>query len=59
MKIITLYGPNKSGKTTLIQSIYNELGKEFQNRVFFEKCGADNNDFKALVRYKKTIAFFI
>lgn len=58
MKVITVKGDTKLGKTQVIMDIFKELillgGKE----LYFKEEGKDNRDFKALVNYKnKTIAF--
>lgn len=58
MKIITLKGKSKSGKTTAITNIFNKLKEKCEAVQFFERTGADNKDFTALITYKnKKIAF--
>lgn len=59
MKIIMLYGPSSSGKTTTINMVYDQLKKNKSTIDISPKEIVENNDFKAIIRYKsKTIAFF-
>ena len=60
MKIITLFGADKSGKTTLIDYTYNQLLSKFDGKILIGRTveGADKKDFKALIEYSgKKIAF--
>lgn len=57
MKIITLVGKDRTRKTTLIKRVYNEILKEGL-LLYYESEGADNQDFKALIKWNdKIIAF--
>ena len=57
MKIITLVGKDRTWKTILIKSVYNEILKEGL-LLYYESEGADNQDFKALIKWNdKIIAF--
>lgn len=58
MKIITLKGKSDSGKTTAITNIFNKLKENGAVVQFFERTGANNKDFTALITYNnKKIAF--
>lgn len=58
MKIITLKGKSNSGKTTAITNIFEKLKGKGAVVQFFERTGADNKDFIALITYNnKEIAF--
>lgn len=63
MKIIMLYGPSSSGKTTTINMVYNVILP--QSLIVHPKqhLGGDPNDFEAVLNYSvngvtKKIAFF-
>lgn len=58
-KIITVYGDGNTGKTTVINEIYDFLIKNGATVVHKKKqIGGDKNDFTAVLSYKgKNIAF--
>ena len=58
-KILTVYGDGSTGKTTVINEIYDELLKKGATVVVArKKQGANPNDFTGVLEYNhKTIAF--
>ncbi len=59
MKIIMLYGPSESGKTTTINMVYEKLKKDSLSENVSPREVIEDRDFKAIIRYKgQTIAFF-
>lgn len=58
MKIITVSGPDNSGKTTLIQYVFQKLISDGGKITYYEACGARVDDFNAvIVWHGKIIAF--
>lgn len=56
-KIITVFGLENSGKTTLIWNVFNKLLEEDGELTYFQLTGNDTNDFHAIVVWKgKVIA---
>jgi len=62
MKIILVEGPPNSGKTTLINEVFNTLRKEISTEdviMPYDNHVWDNDDFQAVVRKNgKTIGFY-
>lgn len=62
MKIITVIGPSKSGKTELIDYTFKQLssdGIEIKTKEQIGKRAKRTQDFKSVIKYgNKTIAFF-
>ena len=50
MKIIMLYGPSSSGKTTTINMVYDQLKKNKSTIDISPKENVENNDFKEIIR---------
>ncbi len=54
-EIITVFGPENSGKTTLIWAVYNKLMESGGELTYFHIVGADARDFHAIVVWEGKI----
>ena len=54
-EIITVFGPDNSGKTTLIWNVFNKLLADGGEVTYFHLLGNDANDFHAIVVWKGKI----
>ena len=58
IKIITVSGPDNSGKTTAIQKVFHKLTSDGGEITYYKACGVRLDDFHAIVVWHgKIIAF--
>lgn len=56
MKILMLYGPSSSGKTTTINLVYNSIAQASLPICPRRPLGGDPNDFEAVLEYPSSVA---